>query len=98
MNRLNVDASFVMGIGKNRDDERIVEAVISLGHNMGLAIVAEGVETQEQLQFSVSAVPTKIRDTGFPNLFHQLNFGNLSVRFTDFLFRYSSRALASLAV
>ena len=51
MNRLKIDASFVMGIGKNRDDEQIVEAVISLGQNMGLTIVAEGVKTQGQLQF-----------------------------------------------
>jgi diguanylate cyclase (GGDEF)-like protein/PAS domain S-box-containing protein len=51
VNRLKVDASFVMGIGKNRDDERIVEAVIRLGQSMSLAIVAEGVETREQLQF-----------------------------------------------
>ena len=51
VNRLKVDASFVMGIGKNRDDEKIVEAVIRLGQSMGLAIVAEGVETRGQLQF-----------------------------------------------
>ncbi len=51
VNRLKVDGSFVMGIGENRDDERIVEAVIRLGQGMGLGIVAEGVETLEQLQF-----------------------------------------------
>ena len=51
VNRLKVDGSFVMGIGKNRDDERIVEAVIRLGQSMGLGIVAEGVETLEQLRF-----------------------------------------------
>ena len=49
--RLKVDASFVMGIGKNREDEKIVEAVVSLGQSMGLAIVAEGVETEAQLEF-----------------------------------------------
>ncbi len=49
--RLKVDASFVMGIGKNRDDEKIVEAVIGLGQSMGLSVVAEGVETVEQLRF-----------------------------------------------
>lgn len=51
VNRLKIDASFVMGVGKNRDDEKIVEAVIRLGQSMGLSIVAEGVETFEQLQF-----------------------------------------------
>ncbi len=49
--RLKVDASFVRGIGQNRDDEKIVEAVIRLGQSMGLKIVAEGVETAEQQQF-----------------------------------------------
>jgi EAL domain-containing protein (putative c-di-GMP-specific phosphodiesterase class I) len=49
--RLKVDASFVRGIGKNKDDEKIVEAVIRLGQSMGLKIVAEGVETPEQQQF-----------------------------------------------
>ncbi len=49
--RLKVDASFVRGIGQSRDDEKIVEAVIRLGQSLGLTLVAEGVETPEQLQF-----------------------------------------------
>jgi diguanylate cyclase (GGDEF)-like protein len=49
--RLKVDASFVRGIGKNRDDEKIVEAVVRLGQSLGLAVVAEGVETSDQMDF-----------------------------------------------
>jgi len=49
--RLKVDASFVRGIGQSRDDEKIVEAVIRLGQSLDLTVVAEGVETAEQLQF-----------------------------------------------
>ena len=49
--RLKVDASFVRGIGQSRDDEKIVEAVIRLGQSLDLTVVAEGVETREQLQF-----------------------------------------------
>jgi diguanylate cyclase (GGDEF)-like protein len=49
--RLKVDASFVKGIGIKRDDEKIVEAVIGLGHSMGLTVIAEGVETPAQLAF-----------------------------------------------
>jgi diguanylate cyclase (GGDEF)-like protein/PAS domain S-box-containing protein len=49
--RLKVDASFVRGIGQKRDDEKIVEAVVRLGQSLGLTVVAEGVETREQMDF-----------------------------------------------
>lgn len=49
--RLKVDGSFVRGIGRAKDDEKIVEAVVSLGQSLGLTVVAEGVETIEQLKF-----------------------------------------------
>jgi diguanylate cyclase (GGDEF)-like protein/PAS domain S-box-containing protein len=49
--RLKVDGSFVRGIGRKKDDEKIVEAVVRLGQSLGLTVVAEGVETIEQLKF-----------------------------------------------
>lgn len=49
--RLKVDGSFISGIGKDHDDEKIVEAVVGLGHSLGLSVIAEGVETAEQLAF-----------------------------------------------
>jgi len=51
VSRLKVDGSFVRGIGQKKDDEKIVEAVVRLGQSLGLTVVAEGVETPEQLQF-----------------------------------------------
>jgi len=49
--RLKIDGSFVRGIGRTKDDEKIVEAVIRLGQSLDLTVVAEGVETIAQLRF-----------------------------------------------
>jgi EAL domain-containing protein (putative c-di-GMP-specific phosphodiesterase class I) len=49
--KLKVDASFVRGIGRSREDEKIVDAVIRLGQSLDLRLVAEGVETPEQQAF-----------------------------------------------
>ncbi|HYN34282.1 MAG TPA: EAL domain-containing protein [Ilumatobacteraceae bacterium] len=46
---IKVDRSFVTGLGLQADDTSIVEAVVRLGHSLGLSVVAEGVETPLQL-------------------------------------------------
>jgi len=46
---LKVDRTFVNGLGRDPDDTSIVTAIISLGHSLGLAVVAEGLETEQQL-------------------------------------------------
>ncbi|HVK55700.1 MAG TPA: EAL domain-containing protein [Burkholderiales bacterium] len=46
MDELKIDKSFVMGMVDDREDAIIVRSTIELAHNMGLKVVAEGVETQ----------------------------------------------------
>ena len=46
---IKVDRTFVNGLGIDQEDSTIVEAVVNLGHSLGLSVVAEGVETPLQL-------------------------------------------------
>jgi diguanylate cyclase (GGDEF)-like protein/PAS domain S-box-containing protein len=48
VDRLKVDRSFVEHMTTEADDATIVRAIIALGHNLGLRVVAEGVETAQQ--------------------------------------------------
>ncbi len=48
-NTIKVDRSFVSRMGEASEDAQIVQTIIILGHNLGMDIVAEGVETAEQL-------------------------------------------------
>jgi EAL domain-containing protein (putative c-di-GMP-specific phosphodiesterase class I) len=42
---IKIDKSFIQNIETDRDSSVIVKSIIDLGHNLGLKIVAEGVET-----------------------------------------------------
>jgi diguanylate cyclase (GGDEF)-like protein/PAS domain S-box-containing protein len=47
--QLKIDRSFVMNMDSNTDDAAIVRSIITLGHDLNLEVVAEGVETQGAL-------------------------------------------------
>lgn len=49
--RLKIDRSFVDRIGKNKKSDAIVKTILMLGTNLGMEVVAEGIETVEQLEF-----------------------------------------------
>ena len=50
VDEIKIDKSFVMNMADDRDDEIIVRSTIDLGHNMGLKVVAEGVDNELVLQ------------------------------------------------
>ncbi len=50
LNMLKIDQSFVRGVTRNAANASITRAIISLAHSMNLSVLAEGVETEEQLE------------------------------------------------
>jgi diguanylate cyclase (GGDEF)-like protein/PAS domain S-box-containing protein len=49
--RLKIDKSFINDLGTNENDKAVASAVISLGQKLNLRVIAEGVETDEQVAF-----------------------------------------------
>ena len=50
VNELKIDKSFIVALDADPSDYKIVRATINLGHNLGMTVVAEGVENQTSLQ------------------------------------------------
>jgi diguanylate cyclase (GGDEF)-like protein/PAS domain S-box-containing protein len=51
INTLKIDQSFVRDVAIDRDDAAIVDAIIKMAHSLRLEVVAEGVESEAQLEF-----------------------------------------------
>ena len=49
--KLKIDRSFSMDIPKDKNNTSITSAIISLGHDLGMCVIAEGVETEAQFNF-----------------------------------------------
>jgi EAL domain-containing protein (putative c-di-GMP-specific phosphodiesterase class I) len=50
IDKLKIDRSFIRDLATSRTDESIVRAIVSLAHGVGLTVVAEGIESVEQLE------------------------------------------------
>ena len=51
INSIKIDRSFIRDVTIDTDDAAITKTIILMGHNLGLNVVAEGVETEEQMEF-----------------------------------------------
>lgn len=53
IDEIKIDRDFIAGIFTSPNDATLVEAIIDLSHKLGMAVVAEGVETTEQQKFLI---------------------------------------------
>jgi predicted signal transduction protein with EAL and GGDEF domain len=51
LDKLKIDRSFISDLHQNADDAAICSAIVAMGHQLGLTVVAEGVENEAQLNF-----------------------------------------------
>ena len=63
VDELKVDRSFVSQMNTSPDDTMLVQSAIDLGHNLGMSVVAEGVEDQQTCWPSRTSAPTSSRAT-----------------------------------
>jgi diguanylate cyclase (GGDEF)-like protein len=55
LDKLKIDRGFLLGVPSRTGDARLVETIIELGRNLGLTVLAEGIETAAQVRFLVAA-------------------------------------------
>ena len=50
IDHLKIDRSFISGVQQSQENDQIVRSIISLARSLGLSVIAEGVETRNQLE------------------------------------------------
>jgi Amt family ammonium transporter len=50
IDHLKIDRSFISGFQESQENDQIVQSIITLAKSLGLSVIAEGVETREQLE------------------------------------------------
>lgn len=76
---LKIDCSFVSDLCKHPHDTAIVQAIITLGHALDLTVVAEGVETREQLESLIELECDVVQGFLFSKALSTDDFGELLV-------------------
>jgi diguanylate cyclase (GGDEF)-like protein/PAS domain S-box-containing protein len=76
---LKIDKSFVADVCKDPHDTAIVRAIINLGHALDLTVIAEGVETKEQLQYLTALECDVVQGFLFSKAVSAKAFGELLV-------------------
>ena len=51
IHKVKIDRDFIAGIGEDHQSRLIIQAIVQMGHSLGLRVVVEGVETEEQETF-----------------------------------------------
>ena len=67
IDRLKIDRSFTQALSEANGSLPIVESIVTMAHRMGVRVVAEGVETMEQMRTVRGWVVTCCRDIFFRN-------------------------------
>jgi diguanylate cyclase (GGDEF)-like protein len=75
--RIKVDQSFVRNIGVDPDDEAIVRATIEMAHRLNRTVVADGVETEQHLQFLRAEHCDELQGYLFARPLQPVSFGTL---------------------
>jgi diguanylate cyclase (GGDEF)-like protein len=80
LDRLKIDKSFVDQITVAEADAAVVAAIIAMGHSLGLEVVAEGVETDEQLEYLIASGCDQVQGFIFSPPMPPDRFADLLVR------------------
>jgi diguanylate cyclase len=82
LDELKIDRSLVMGLPLDKTDLAIVRAMVVLGHNLGLRVVAEGIETPDQLALLGSLGVDQYQGYWLGKPVPAEEFANLAARFS----------------
>jgi diguanylate cyclase (GGDEF)-like protein/PAS domain S-box-containing protein len=82
--KIKMDKSFVKDLTTDRNDRAIVSAVIAMTHNLNLRVIAEGVETEEQLSYLRSSNCDEIQGFLFSRPLPADEFSELAARRSGF--------------
>jgi len=99
VDNLKIDRTFISDISdtkENRNDLEIIRAVISMAHSMSLNVIAEGVETYDQLQFLISNQCDEVQGYLFSKPIESNSFNEIISKKTNFGAPFLNKAKENL--